>query len=212
MRAWTAPRPPSPPTAPKTAQPRTPCTTVRVGTVSPFCQRRRSPGPAPTGSGRRRTRTSRKAIVPEVRCAVPSQDGARMPSLPYIQSAPMSWSTASTPMTAVDHDLHVDDGVEAEGGGAVESSGRAPSRTRPRSSATTAPAANAVSGTAMLFFGAEVFAIGSRTPPRSHRLGNRPLPYSPSSGVRPRARVAVVWCAAGERFDVTIALDRSVNV
>ncbi len=60
----------------------------------------------------------------------------------------------------------------------------------PRRSATIAPAANAASGPAMLF-GAEVFAIWIRILPVAP-FGNRPLPYSPSSGVRPRARVAVV--------------------
>src|SRR3954451_24003821 len=79
----------------------------------------------------------------------PTQDGAVPPSLPYIQSAPTSWSTASTPITQVTATFMAST-VSKPSVVVPSSVGSCTLPTTPSSSATTAPAANAVSGTAML--------------------------------------------------------------
>src|SRR4051812_19122433 len=92
---------------------------------------------------------SRTAATPEVRCAVATQDGAGVPSLPYIQSAPTSWSTASTPITT-ESTTFMSMTVWKPNVVVPASVGSCTLPKTPTSSATTAPAANPVRGTVML--------------------------------------------------------------
>ena len=94
-----------------------------------------------------------------MRCAVPSQEGASTPSFPYIQSAPTTWSTASTPITVVTTTF-ISMTVSKPRVVVPSSDGSCTRPKTPTRSATTAPTAKAASGTAMPF-GAVESAMGS---------------------------------------------------
>ena len=59
-------------------------------------------------------------MVPQVRCAGPTQEGAFDSALPVHPERSDELEYDKYPDDCCDHDLHVDDGVEAEGGRAVD--------------------------------------------------------------------------------------------
>ena len=169
-------------TAPKTPQPRIAVDDRPSEAPRSRCPRFRSGNRTPRCSGSRRKAPAAARSAPEIRCAMPSQDGALIAELAVDPEraddladapAPRSPSRArpSCPMTVSKPRVVVPSRV-----------GSCTLLNTPTSSATTAPAANAASGMAILF-GSAVSAIRTASSgPRS--VGNGP------NGWRMAAQVA----------------------
>src|SRR6478609_382938 len=92
-------------------------------------------------------------MIPDVRCAVPTQDGAEPPSLPYIHRAPTTWRRASTPTTSATTTF-IARTVSKPSVVVPLSEGSCHRPNTPTRSATTAPAAKAANGTVMVLLSA----------------------------------------------------------